>query len=1173
MVRLYPRMRIHELEDVFNRSFSDPVVLKLLRAELRRRSSEEAGALLEQVEVALGSLASASGNPGQVDGHPAVNLTPPGRPESPGRAEASGSVAAAEAPAAPAASELLPVPTPDPERLLAAWSTLEVLEPQPVPDPRTLADGQKLLSSEEHPEPWTEPRYRRRKGDKGVCWWVYLGELKLSEALESLLKQFPDDSPEKPPRVRGTTTMGAVVLDEHGRPVQGKTFVASFPWGYGKVLARKLHKLSGFPAEEQELFRNLEQHLTRYGEDGQLLPVTPEVLDETTEWLIETLGLPQEQVRTGSRFLRVVMRSEDEDAPEPDLLNSFYLEDLSRVRAAWKSGDAGTALKAFLTGEPSRGRQDVVRDQALLDRTLAPARIPPVRWPVRGRYPLVTMQQAAVNHAVGELSTPGLVGINGPPGTGKTTLLRDVVARVVLERALALAEFEDPEKAFSPVARLSAGRGFFRLSTLDDSLVGHEIVVASTNNKAVENISEEIPSSDAVAEDLEPPLRYFAGIAEAVFGDPAAGGEPGCWGLAAAKLGNSSNRRQFFDAFWWDEERSIDQYLRGITEGWSPIDESEQGTPFSRPEILALEGAPRDRYEALERWKQARQEFRTALGRVERRRQHLEAVREALGRLEEVEAALGRLAREVRALREKVEEAETSTRRAEWYVERMREACREAKSERRFQHSLRPGFFARLFGSASHREWRRQMQEETERVRQARKDERSAEELLTSWRRQLETDRAALGKGMTEQQLLENRRREIRDLLAPVREELGQNLPDGEFWSKPEEARQKLYPWLEDEFQRGREDLFAVCFRLHKAFIDAAAQPLRHNLGAVEMLLKGKGLSEEQEPARRSLWASLFLVVPVVSTTFASFDRMFGALGRESLGWLLIDEAGQAVPQAAAGAIWRSQRVIGIGDPMQIPPVVTLPQRLIDAIFQEYGQDADHWSAPRNSVQVLADRASWLGTELRHEQGSTWVGAPLRVHRRCEEPMFGISNRVAYGGTMVQATPPGESEIGRVLGESGWFHVDGEGSGHWSAEEGELAAELLTRLLRSGQGDPDVFFITPFRTVQENLRRRLRKVIEQHTSLRGWPWVQERVGTIHVFQGKEAEAVVLVLGAPSAQARGARWWAGETPNLLNVAVSRAKRRLYVVGNREAWRDAGVFKALAERLPTREGVPL
>ena len=42
-------------------------------------------------------------------------------------------------------------------------------------------------------------------------------------------------------------------------------------------------------------------------------------------------------------------------------------------------------------------------------------------------------------------------------------------------------------------------------------------------------------------------------------------------------------------------------------------------------------------------------------------------------------------------------------------------------------------------------------------------------------------------------------------------------------------------------------------------------------------------------------------------------------------------------------------------------------------------------------------------------------------------------------------------------------------------------------------------------------------------------------------------------------------WAGEAPNILNVAVTRARLRLYVVGNRELWRGTGFFRELDRRL--------
>lgn len=79
-------------------------------------------------------------------------------------------------------------------------------------------------------------------------------------------------------------------------------------------------------------------------------------------------------------------------------------------------------------------------------------------------------------------------------------------------------------------------------------------------------------------------------------------------------------------------------------------------------------------------------------------------------------------------------------------------------------------------------------------------------------------------------------------------------------------------------------------------------------------------------------------------------------------------------------------------------------------------------------------------------------------------------------------------------------------------------------------------------------------------------WAERRIGTIHTFQGREADTVIFVLGAPGAAEVGARMWAGNTPNILNVAVSRAKRNLYVIGSHDAWSRIGHFAALADALP-------
>lgn len=106
---------------------------------------------------------------------------------------------------------------------------------------------------------------------------------------------------------------------------------------------------------------------------------------------------------------------------------------------------------------------------------------------------------------------------------------------------------------------------------------------------------------------------------------------------------------------------------------------------------------------------------------------------------------------------------------------------------------------------------------------------------------------------------------------------------------------------------------------------------------------------------------------------------------------------------------------------------------------------------------------------------------------------------------------------------------------------------------------PDLYIITPFVIVAENLRN----IIKNSHVFDKWDcdvnsWVYDHVGTIHTVQGREAEAVIFVLGAPDISQKGARTWAGNRPNLINVAVSRAKECIYIIGNRTLWKKAGLF---------------
>jgi chromosome segregation ATPase len=81
---------------------------------------------------------------------------------------------------------------------------------------------------------------------------------------------------------------------------------------------------------------------------------------------------------------------------------------------------------------------------------------------------------------------------------------------------------------------------------LDEELCDGGIVVTSSNNGAVENISKELPMSKAV-EPYANEIEYFKQVAETCVSE-------GNWGLVSAVLGKKENRNNLTSRIWWNKE-------------------------------------------------------------------------------------------------------------------------------------------------------------------------------------------------------------------------------------------------------------------------------------------------------------------------------------------------------------------------------------------------------------------------------------------------------------------------------------------------------------------------------------------------------------------------------------------------------------------------------------------
>lgn len=1200
---------------------------------------------------------------------------------------------------------------------------IESLTPNPAPKPeQDVWKGQLVWeASDEQDFPWNDPRKqhqlkeleKRRPLDYPTTWRyvLYAGIIPMEPVIGELCRMLgtsvsPDS--EFPPREPAATL--ALMLDEQGFVVSDKVFFSCMPWAIGKVMHtpdKQPLQFFGFAGtdgfagqitariaalmEDRCIFipdrddgsagLDDDAEAAQASTQTQLHPVNLADIDALLDGIFgETQWKPSEMLPGVRIEARRISTRSLEDGKDPDIgvLNSFYPEDLSRVAAKAASGQVGQALRSFVKAQVHSERIDLREETgiAFQRQAVMPEAMPLGCWP--STYPLVYNQQFAVNNIFRELDgrsgEAGIFSVNGPPGTGKTTLLRDVIAAIVVKRACSLAQFEKPQDALGAEIEIEWDLTNAKAYRLHPSLRNQGIVVVSANNGAVENVTKELPGIGAIPKHCT--LRYFPELSDTLAMEdgkeqrrPPRRAVNATWGAIAGVMGKSENRKTFFNRFGKAAHKDVQKIEQDLAEG----------LPMSLPSLVQVLKAD------APSWEHARKAFADALDRVLEGRTRMQEIALALQDRQALQPGLSLLQEQAAQVASRADAATLSLQRAQQEAE----AANARQAQARLAHDLarrwhdsrrdldrldaefggapfqgllealhaaeealgiadddvtrtsrqldterskKPSRLRSLFSSSATRNWEREVgkrQVEYDQAcerRSAARGElsrlRLAEKNRQSLQTRVETARdahaaahractagglacppnlsvLALEKTQSEQAMraasgqlqpcrdaLENAQRlqdKLRRRIAEVRQQLSASQATLDRYAvspamaaewmhvdMDDEDIQKSSPWFDEEWFAARQDLFAAALALQQSFIIHAWGKIRNTLLAVEKLANGSLKPDKVEGSPADLWDMFFLVIPVVSTTFASFPRMFAGWDAESIGWLLIDEAGQATPQQALGPIWRSRRAVVVGDPKQLEPVVALPAEVFKPLMQRCRARREFHPATC-SVQVLADMANRIGTVIGDDEQGQWVGSPLRVHRRCLNPMFDVANTVAYDGMMVYGTSEPEAADG-AHAPSGWYDLKVEATqavGNCVPLQIDLAEVLAHRFvekhgLKDDKGKFKVYLITPFREVNTALDSMLYR-----------KWKKDKNGmhgTVHTFQGKEAEVVIFVLGGNPGRKGAIQGFAAAKPNLLNVAVTRAKQHVYVIGDYDLWRKYPYFDTLAESLTRHQVSP-
>lgn len=1128
----------------------------------------------------------------------------------------------------------------------------------------------------------------------------YIGKVKREKCIEGIAK-YVDSSliKKRPEKATDSIAMISLQLSPHGKYIEKSLSISPIIWGLNEIKDNKkeLSQIISSSAYNNDI-RCIEiEHFDAdktikitdddFGEsDNSWNDIGARFAIESISWKelkavydyfkenyidgnIETDSEGELQEIYGisfQMFADEMSKNRYEDDNYLGLSHDYYSNDIKLVKKQLKAGmlendgymgrDILRYIGILMEDIYSQKRIDLVKPEdkeEFFDQLwdiLKITNAPYGKWP--SRFMPALMQQVAVNFATNRgtaeiFDVNGKVfSVNGPPGTGKTTLLKEVVVNNIIERAILLAEYNDPDDAFiankfeggekEDNAYSSFTRRWHQLK--NDRINDYSILVTSCNNAAVENISKELPRT--MLKDLKPlsddseELRkmlddvasffdiersedfivdrdenkfadiYFTKYAKKLFD------REDVWGLIAAPLGKKSNIRRFYRRVLNDllfELYGTNEVIKSRVKQFS---EAKQQFKEQLEIVRSLQekvNYVNEVYKDFLRYKSDYEKFLTDHQAKKEENQHI---------VEELEQEEKNLNDEIVKADIYIKEKETERTgllaqisAGETLVNNLTGEISELK-EKDVKILDQVSCFTKIFKPAKYKAVLAQSEDCQARIRDKESARTKEEESLREKNNKVNFVEDEIQQGIAGRDVykkhkddianevkeysrkieclekeIEDKEREFREYARRYESEKRKatecgdldcfDLLDMEYINEILSAdnatateAQAKNPWMSQRYNREREKLFALAMKVNKYFVLSSRScrdnfiTLSHYWGVrpgddnKEIIFKDTDIHNMMP----SLIQTLFLLVPVVSSTFASVGILLRHVKTPgTIGLLVVDEAGQAQPQYALGAFYRCRRAMIVGDPKQVEPVVKDDLELLKQAYNAEGLSL--YKAKNISVQSFADRMNAIGTYL--DNGSDykeWVGSPLLVHRRCISPMYEISNKLSYGGIMKQKTmaPKKEIEEKFALEKSCWINVigkeNGEGS-HFVKEQGAKVCEIL-ELLFSKNSEPSIYIITPFVSVKDGIREYVRSYCRSHKDTKincdyitGFE--QNRIGTVHTFQGKEADEVIFLLGCDNTEgARGAITWVNE--NIVNVAVTRAKYRLYMIGDADAW---------------------
>lgn len=246
----------------------------------------------------------------------------------------------------------------------------------------------------------------------------------------------------------------------------------------------------------------------------------------------------------------------------------------------------------------------------------------------------------------------------------------------------------------------------------------------------------------------------------------------------------------------------------------------------------------------------------------------------------------------------------------------------------------------------------------------------------------------------------------------------------------------------------------------------------------------------------------------ILSTTFSSRSSLYS---RAKFDYAIMDEASQVDIPTGALALSNAKHAVIVGDSKQLPNVITDEDRKIaDAIFKSFELPQGYNFAENSFLSSLCKVIPNAPRTL------------LREHYRCHPKIINFCNQKFYNGNLVIMTKDcGESNVLSVIKTS----IGNHSREHMNQRQIDI---LTTEVLPKIESVPgSIGIIAPYNNQVNEIKRQL-------------PDNGITTATVHKFQGREKDTIIMTTVDDKISDFT------DDPYLLNVAISRAKKRLILI---------------------------